>query len=325
MDVGREEHRAELQRRQLLFGVVTYAAGRLGEEPVRSQGHVHRVASHSGWSPPELYEIWAGRAVVYMQEQAADDPGRCFAIEAGPGEVVVVPPGWAHATVSADAREPMTFGAWCDREYGFEYAEVRARGGLACFPLLGAPRGASRGGGTRATGAAARRAPGTRVPGARARAGEPIYQTFARDPEAVQWVSDPARVAHAVAGVRAVKRSGLKGPAWRAQFSLPRSRRGSHRESPMRASRSPSSPRLRRAPPSPNGSPCRSTAPGRSRTASRPSRRRRSSARRWPCPGSSTTRRRPSRTWTPSTASSWSTTRSPRSCCPSRRASRRPG
>ena len=45
MDVGREEHRAELQRRHLLFGVVTYAAGRLGEEPVRSQGHVHKVAA----------------------------------------------------------------------------------------------------------------------------------------------------------------------------------------------------------------------------------------------------------------------------------------
>jgi glucose-6-phosphate isomerase, archaeal len=196
MDVGRVEHRAELARRHLLFGVVTYAAGRLGDEPVRSQGHVHQVAGHSGWSPPELYEIWAGRAVVYMQERATADPGRCFAIEARPGEVVVVPPAWAHATVSASAAEPMTFGAWCDREYGFAYAEVRALGGLAYFPLLG-PDGAIRW----------ERNP--RYPTApplverRARAypelglvpGEPIYRTFARDPEAVQWVSDPARVA----------------------------------------------------------------------------------------------------------------------------------
>ncbi len=195
MDVGREEHRAELRRRSLLFGVVTYAAGRLGEEPVRSQGHVHKVAAHSGWSPPELYEIWSGRAVVYMQERAADDPGRCYAIEASPGEVVVVPPGWAHATVSADVHEPMTFGAWCDRDYGFEYAEVRERGGLAWFPLVGRdeniewrknPRYATR-----------------PLVERRARAypelglvpGEPIYRTFARDPEAVQWVSDPGRVA----------------------------------------------------------------------------------------------------------------------------------
>jgi glucose-6-phosphate isomerase len=197
MDVGRDEHRAELQRRHLLFGVVTYAAGRLGREPVRSQGHVHEVASHSGWSPPELYEIWAGRAIVVMQERAEDDPGRCFAIEAGPGEVVVVPPAWAHATVSASAAEAMTFGAWCDREYGFEYDAVRARGGLAYFPLVGGD-GAIRWEWN----------PRYRVERAlverRARpypelglvAGEPVYQTFARDPGAVQWVSDPARVAH---------------------------------------------------------------------------------------------------------------------------------
>lgn len=195
MDVGREEHREELERRRLLFGVVTYAAGRLGDEPVRSQGHVHRVAGHSGWRPPELYEVWAGRAVVCMQERAADDPGRCFAIEAGPGEVVVVPPGWAHATISASSVEPMTFGAWCDREYGFEYDAVRARGGLAHYPLLDS------GGGIRWEANPRYRAPELVVRRARSYPelglvpGEPVYRTFERDPDAVQWVSDPARVA----------------------------------------------------------------------------------------------------------------------------------
>jgi glucose-6-phosphate isomerase len=136
MDVSQREHRRELERRMLLFGIVTYAAGRLGAEPVRSQGHVHRVSNHSGWRPPELYEVWHGRAVIYMQEFAADDPGRCYAIEAGPGDLVVVPPGWAHATISADPVQPLTFGAWCDRESGFEYGAVRARRGLAWYPLL---------------------------------------------------------------------------------------------------------------------------------------------------------------------------------------------
>jgi glucose-6-phosphate isomerase len=136
MDVGRIELREELERRMLLFGVVTYAAGRLGDEPVRSQGHVHRISQHSGWRPPEVYEIWSGDAYVYMQQFAADDPGRCYAILAKPGEIVVVPPGWAHATVSADPTTTMTFGALCDREYGFEYAEVRQRRGLAWYPLI---------------------------------------------------------------------------------------------------------------------------------------------------------------------------------------------
>ena len=92
MDVARRADHEAFESRMLLFGIVTYAAGKLGDEPVRSQGHVHRISSHSGWSPPELYEIWSGRAVILMQEYAADDPGRVYAIEAGPGEKVLVPP-----------------------------------------------------------------------------------------------------------------------------------------------------------------------------------------------------------------------------------------
>lgn len=136
MDIGKKKHLELLRKLHLLFGVVTFAAGRLGDEPVRSQGHIHKVSPLSGWSTPEVYEIWSGKAIIYMQESAKDNPGRCFAVEAGPGEVVVVPPYWAHATISADPKQPLTFGAWCDRAYGFEYDEVRAHKGLAWFPVI---------------------------------------------------------------------------------------------------------------------------------------------------------------------------------------------
>ncbi|CAI0991458.1 MAG TPA: glucose-6-phosphate isomerase [Serratia grimesii] len=136
MDVAKQQHLAELKKRMLLFGIVTYAKGQLGQEPVRSQGHVHRISTHSGWSPPELYEIWQGKAIIYMQERVEHEPGRCFAVHAGPGEKVLVPPGWAHATISADPSQPLTFAAWCDREYGFEYDAVREYKGLAWYPLL---------------------------------------------------------------------------------------------------------------------------------------------------------------------------------------------
>ena len=133
MDVGKTSDKNDWHVRKMLYGAVSYAAGRLGDEPIRSQGHVHRISSHSGWSPPEVYEIWTGKAFIYMQEYVADDPGRCFAIEAGPGDLVIVPPAWAHASISADVRQPVSFGALCDREYGFEYAEVRKRRGLAWY------------------------------------------------------------------------------------------------------------------------------------------------------------------------------------------------
>jgi len=137
MDVGKEIHQEKLQEIHQLFGVVTYAAGTLGKEPVRSQGHIHKKSNYAGgWSTPEVYEIWSGEAIIYMQETAMDDPGRCLAVRARPGEVVIVPPFWAHATISANPEQPLTFGAWCDRDYGFDYKDVRAHGGLAYFPFV---------------------------------------------------------------------------------------------------------------------------------------------------------------------------------------------
>lgn len=135
MDVGKKEHLEELKKRMLLYGAVTYASGRLGREPVRSQGHIHKVSGHCGWSTPEVYEIWSGSAIIYMQQYAKDNPGHCYAVRAQAGDVVVVPPYWAHATISTDPNQPLTFGAWCDRDFGFEYADVRAHKGLAWYPL----------------------------------------------------------------------------------------------------------------------------------------------------------------------------------------------
>lgn len=135
MDVGRTGDRQAMLDRNLLYGAVTYAKGVLGREPVRSQGHIHAVSASCGSSTCEVYEIWSGAAYIYMQETAHDDPGRCFAVYAQPGEVVIVPPGWAHATIVADITQNLSFGAWCVRDYGFDYTDVRAHGGIAWFPL----------------------------------------------------------------------------------------------------------------------------------------------------------------------------------------------
>jgi len=136
MDVGCEVDRAALMERMLLFGAVVYAPGQLGDEPVRSQGHVHAIAPHSGWSPPEIFEVWSGTAIIYAQERAEDDPGRCIAVIAQPGHKVVVPPAWAHCVINADRNKRMAFGAWCARQYGFDYTGVRAHKGLAWFPVF---------------------------------------------------------------------------------------------------------------------------------------------------------------------------------------------
>lgn len=194
MDVARACDIPVLRQRMLLFGVVAYAAGRLGEEPVRSQGHVHAVASHSGWSPPEWFEIWEGTAIVYAQQSAGDNPGTCVAITAHPGEHIVVPPGWAHCVINADESRRMVFGALCDREYGFVYDDVRRHHGLAWFPVFGSGEALSweRNKAYGESRLIERRA--RTYPELGCDSDCSIYRQFLSDPDSVNWVSEPERM-----------------------------------------------------------------------------------------------------------------------------------
>lgn len=193
MDVARAPDMTALRQRMLLYGIVAYASGRLGEEPTRSQGHVHAITPHSGWSPPELFEILEGKAIVYAQRTTDDDPETCIAVLAGEHDKVVVPPGWAHCVINADPAHRMVFGAWCDRQYGFVYRGVRAHGGLAWFPVLSS---------TDEIGWRANPAYRTSKLSIHPARGYPeldldpdrdIYRQFVDDPESLMWVSDPAR------------------------------------------------------------------------------------------------------------------------------------
>ncbi len=192
MDIGRKEIRSQLEEKMLLFGAVTYSAGRLGDEPVRSQGHVHKISKHSGWSPPEVYEIWEGSAYVYMQEHAAEDPGRCYAILAEPGDKVVVPPGWAHGAGSAQPSEFMSLGALCDREYGFDYEEIRKRKGMAWYPVVSSANSIE----WIPNPAYKTRGIVVRRPGDYSRLGivrdTPLYRQAAQNLDRFAWVSKPA-------------------------------------------------------------------------------------------------------------------------------------
>lgn len=196
MDVCRREDLDELKRRMLLFGIVIYAGGQLGDEPVRSQGHVHSISPHCGWSTPELFEVWEGRAIIYGQEKSGDDPGKCIAIEAGPGERVVMPPGWAHFVANATPASLLIFGAWCDRQYGFDYTQMRAHHGLAWFPIL-TPGGKVRWepnshySSSKLQTKAAREYPELGISGELT-----IYRLIQSDPESIQWVSEPQRFVH---------------------------------------------------------------------------------------------------------------------------------
>ena len=87
----------------------------------------------------------------------------------------------------------MVFAALCDRQYGFVYDEVRARGGPAWFPVF--EDGLLRWQPNPAYLSSTLRVGTPRSYGEfNVRTGVPLYEQFEADPEALQWVSDPARM-----------------------------------------------------------------------------------------------------------------------------------
>lgn len=125
-----------------------------------------------------------------MQQFSGDDAGRCIAVHAKAGDVVVVPPGWVHATINAKPDSNMIFGAWCVCDYGFEYQNVREHGGIAYFPVL-------RDGGlywktnARYLSSVFCECGAREYPELGIEAGVPIYSQFCNDPDKFLFVSNP--------------------------------------------------------------------------------------------------------------------------------------
>ncbi len=136
MDTGKRKHLNDLLNRNLLYGICIYASGQVGSEPVRSQGHIHSISVSCNYSTPEMYEILEGKAYIFMQNGADANTKSAYAIYCESGDKVIVPPGYAHCTINAEPQSAMVFGAWCVRDYGFEYEDVRKMKGLSYFPVI---------------------------------------------------------------------------------------------------------------------------------------------------------------------------------------------
>lgn len=134
MDVQVPGRAQALGEHGLGYGAVVYNHGTLGEEALRSQGHVHSAPAATGVAYSEIYEFWHGRGLVYMQDGATADVSDVVVIEAGPGDKVVIPPGWAHTTVNL-GDGPMVFGAVYALEARLLYDPLRRLQGTAHYVL----------------------------------------------------------------------------------------------------------------------------------------------------------------------------------------------
>jgi glucose-6-phosphate isomerase, archaeal len=132
MDIARRDDLDALHAQGLLYGAVIYNAGTIGQERLRSQGHIHSEKPGTGLRYSEVYEFWSGQGLIYLQKECAPQVSEAYLIPVNAGDKVVIPYGWVHLVVTL-GEQVVSFGAWCARANQLEYAALRALGGPAYF------------------------------------------------------------------------------------------------------------------------------------------------------------------------------------------------
>ena len=127
-----EEARSEIERRGLLYAALVLRAGTIGEERTRIRGHINSHAAGTAVTYPEVYEVWQGRALLYLQCEASPDVSDIVTLEISPGGKAIVPPGWASLIVNI-GDEPLVTGSWLARECRQQYEALETLGGMAHF------------------------------------------------------------------------------------------------------------------------------------------------------------------------------------------------
>ncbi|MEM1958020.1 MAG: glucose-6-phosphate isomerase family protein [Archaeoglobaceae archaeon] len=94
-----EEDRKKIIQANLRYDFTIIPPAEIGKEKVKTYGHYHPENSH-GETYPEIYQVIEGKALFIIQRRERDRVIDCVVIEAGEGDLVVVPPNFGHVTIN---------------------------------------------------------------------------------------------------------------------------------------------------------------------------------------------------------------------------------
>lgn len=111
------------------YDITVIPPGMLGREYVKTAGHYHPLAPGGRVSYPEMYEVLEGEALYLLQKL---DLSRVVAVNASPGDKVLVPPDYGHITINR-SNKTLKMANFVAREFSSLYEPYRQKGGGAYF------------------------------------------------------------------------------------------------------------------------------------------------------------------------------------------------
>ena len=118
-DLCGEEERNILLKHSLRYDVTVMPPMMLGEEYVKTLGHIHSPCG-GGWSYPEVFEVLEGEARFLLQRYQDEDVVDVSLVKAQTGDKVLIPPNCGHLIVNASSSRLVTgnvISRFCNQAY----------------------------------------------------------------------------------------------------------------------------------------------------------------------------------------------------------------
>lgn len=125
-----DEDSEQLSGLPVRYELTWFPALKIGQEYVKTLGHIHFPESGSGIDPPEICEVLVGRAHFLFMKLNPDgfSAEDAFYIELTAGQKLIIPPGYNHLTINPGPG-PMLFSDVVARTVRGNYASIIKAGG----------------------------------------------------------------------------------------------------------------------------------------------------------------------------------------------------
>ncbi len=97
-----KRHAALFEKQQMRYDITVILPKMLGNEFAKTLGHYHSLSRTATYT--EIYEVLSGRAHFLLQKVNGSSVEDAVVLEAGEGDIVIVPPGYGHVTINPSAK-----------------------------------------------------------------------------------------------------------------------------------------------------------------------------------------------------------------------------
>lgn len=128
--VFHEQDRERLSGLAVRYELTLFPALKIGQEYVKTLGHIHRPETRSEIDPPEICEVVAGQAHFLFTKlnPASLTADEAFYVEVCAGEKIIIPPGYDHLTINPGPG-PLLFSDVVSSNVSGNYERIKAAGG----------------------------------------------------------------------------------------------------------------------------------------------------------------------------------------------------